>query len=80
MLNLQATNSKLTGMTSSVDSQVESAVFQRVIGSLGSSIAFEDNSDGRVSRQETTDGIMTAGITSSHGGGAMDVEEVVMVG
>ena len=40
MLNLQATEQKSTGMVSSTGSQVESAIFERVIGSLGSEIEF----------------------------------------
>ena len=40
LLNLQATEQKSTGMVSSTGSQVESAIFERVIGSLGSEIEF----------------------------------------
>ena len=40
LLNLQAAEKNFTGMMSSTGSQVESAVFQRVIGSLGSEIEF----------------------------------------
>ena len=40
LLNLQAAEQKSTGMVSSTGSQVESAIFQRVIGSLGSEIEF----------------------------------------
>ena len=38
MLRLQAASKKSTGMLSSVGSQVDSVVFQRVIGSLGASV------------------------------------------
>ena len=40
LLNLQAAEHKSTGMISSTGSQVESALFQGVIGSLGSEIEF----------------------------------------
>ena len=40
LLNLQAVDQKSTGMVSSTGSQVESAIFQRVIGSLGCEIEF----------------------------------------
>ena len=40
LLNLQAADQKSTGMVSSTGSQVESAIFERVIGSLGSEIEF----------------------------------------
>ena len=40
MFNLQAAEQKSTGMVSSTGSQVESAIFQRVIGSLGREIEF----------------------------------------
>ena len=40
LLNLQAVDQKSTGMVSSTGSQVESAIFQRVIGSLGCEIGF----------------------------------------
>ena len=53
LLNLQATEQKSTGMVSSIGSQVESAVFQRVIGSLGSGIEFGADID--------VDGIEEAG-------------------
>ena len=60
LLNLQATEQKSTGMVSSICSQVESAVFQRVIGSLGCDIEFgEDVEEDRV---------------EGEGGGVGDVE------
>ena len=40
LLNLQAVDKRSTGMVSSTGSQVESAIFERVIGSLGSEIEF----------------------------------------
>ena len=40
MLNLQAAEQKSTGIVSSAGFQVESAIFQRVIGSLGSELEF----------------------------------------
>ena len=40
LLNLQAAEQKSSGMISSTSSQVESAIFQRVIGSLGGEIEF----------------------------------------
>ena len=40
LFNLQAAEKHSTGMVSSTGSQVESAVFQHVIGSLGSEIEF----------------------------------------
>ena len=40
LLNLQAAEQKSTGMVSLTGFQVESAIFQRVIGSLGSHIEF----------------------------------------
>ena len=45
LLNLQAADQKLTGMISSIDSQVESAVFHRVIGSLGGAIEVGGGAD-----------------------------------
>ena len=47
LLNLQAAEQKSTGVVSSTGSQVESAIFQRIIGSLGSDIEFggDDNAD-----------------------------------
>ena len=46
LLNLQGVDQKSTGMVSSIGSQVESAVFQRVIGSLGGDV--ESGGDGDV--------------------------------
>ena len=40
LLNLQTVDKTSTGMVSSTGSQVESAIFERVIGSLGSEIEF----------------------------------------
>ena len=45
LINLQAVNRKSTGMVSSTGSRVESAVFQRVIGSLGGNAGFGGNID-----------------------------------
>ena len=42
MLDLQAANKHATGMSSTVDTHVETVVFQRVVGSLGESICYED--------------------------------------
>ena len=42
MLDLQAANKHATGMSSTVDAHVETLVFQRVVGSLGESICYED--------------------------------------
>ena len=44
LLNLQAADKKSTGMVSSTGSRIESAVFQRVIGSLGGEIDFGGDS------------------------------------
>ena len=45
LLNLQATEQKSTGVVSSTGSQVESAIFQRVIGSLGGEAEFGGDDD-----------------------------------
>ena len=45
LLNLQAVNRKSTGMVSSTGSRVESAVFQRAIGSLGGDVEFGGDGD-----------------------------------
>ena len=45
MLNLQAADQKSTGMVSSTGSQVESVILQRVIGSLGSTIELEEDTN-----------------------------------
>ena len=45
LLNLQAVDQKSTGMVSSAGSQVESVIFQRVIGSLGGDIVFGGDVD-----------------------------------
>ena len=45
LLNLQGVDQKSTGMVSSIGSQVESAVFQRVIGSLGGDVEFGGDGD-----------------------------------
>ena len=54
LLNLQAVDKMSTGMVSSTGSQVESAIFQRVIGSLGSEIEFGADVD--VDGMEEDDG------------------------
>ena len=65
LLNLQAADQKSTGMVSSTGSQVESAIFERVIGSLGSNIEFGADID--------VDGIEEEGVRAGDGG-AGDVE------
>ena len=40
LLNLQATDRKSTGMVSSTGSQLDSAILQGIIGSLGNDIVF----------------------------------------
>ena len=60
LLNLQAADQKSTGMVSSTGSQVESAIFERVIGSLGSEIEFGADVD--------VDGIEEDGVIVGDGG------------
>ena len=60
LLNLQAVEQKSTGMVSSTGSQVETAIFQRVIGSLGSEIEFGAVVD--------VDGIEEDGVIAGDGG------------
>ena len=52
LLNLQGVDQKSTGMVSPIGSQVESAVFQRVLGSLGGDVEFggDDVDDGEDER------------------------------
>ena len=53
LLNLQAAEHTSTGMVSSTDSgsQVESVIFQRVIGSLGNTVEFGADADADVFEQ-----------------------------
>ena len=60
LLNLQAVDKTSTGMVSSTGSQVESAIFERVIGSLGSEIEFGADVD--------VDGIEEDGVVVEDGG------------
>ena len=43
LLNLQSANQKSCGMDSLDGTHVDSAIFQRVVGSLGGSIMFRDD-------------------------------------
>ena len=45
LCDLQAAGQKSTGMVSSTGSQVESIILQRVIGSLGSAIELEEDTN-----------------------------------
>ena len=70
LLNLQAAEQKSTGMVSSIGSQVESVIFQRVIGSLGSKIEFREDVD--------VDDIEEEGVRAGDGGVA-DMENSLSV-
>ena len=60
MLNLQATDKRSTGETSSISSQLESVVFQRVVGSLGSAVEYDnDLGDDVLSRSGDTEEMET---------------------
>ena len=60
MLNLQATDKRSTGETSSISSQLESVVFQRVVGSLGSAVEYgNDLGDDVLSRSGDTEEMET---------------------
>ena len=68
LLNLQAAEQKSAGMVSSTSSQVESAIFQRVIGSLGNNVRFGADVD--------VIGVEEDGDRAGHGG-AGDVESTL---
>ena len=60
LLDLQAVDRRSAGMVSSTRSQVESAIFQRVIGSLGSDVDFGGDFD--------VNDIETNGVSAGDGG------------
>ena len=65
MLNLQETSRRSAGIMSSGDSQIQSIVFKRIVGSLGEFVYFDDGPevDGVAAGEEPADrGVSKAGV------------------